>query len=162
MFYLVSYFFSVTPVHNPSLLLNLKILERSTQSTSWLEMKSEYLLSQVSVLAANSKMTSDSFILLNQTLIPDIVSLITLENFEKQCVTIPWKSRHFPLVIIIYRGERKFVWFLDSTQEEQNIKCYSDWETRTWNLSSVNKVIWRTIYLLKMCVLLCYKFAAGK
>lgn len=71
----------------------------------------------------------------------------------------PQKTKDLPFVIIIYKRERKFVWFLNSEQEEQHIKSCSDWETRTWNLSSVNKVIWRTIYLFKM--LLWYKFATG-
>lgn len=161
-FYIVTFFFLL--LHSTILFfpLNCKILQGSPKNMSWQEMKSERLLCQVSFLVVHTEMMSDrDSTLIYQTLVLDIVSLITLENFEKQCFTIPWKPKYFPLVIIIYRGGRKFVWILDSTQEEQNIKCYSDWETRTWNFSSVDKVIWRTIYLLKMCMLLWYKFATG-
>ena len=101
------------------------------------------------------------FILLNQTLIPDVVSPVTPESFETQCFTIPWKPKHFPLVRIIYREGREFVWLFrfntGRTEHQLLFRCSG----RSGNLSSVNKVIWRTIYLLKMCMLLWYKSATG-
>ena len=69
------------------------------------------------------------FILLNQTLIPDIVSPVTQENFETWCFTIPWKPKHFPLVRIIYREGRGFVWFFrfntGRTEHQLLFRCSS-------------------------------------
>lgn len=69
------------------------------------------------------------FILLNQTLIPDIVSPVTPESFETRCFTIPWKPKHFPLVRIIYREGREFVWLFifntGRTEHQLLFRCSS-------------------------------------
>lgn len=70
-----------------------------------------------------------TFILLNQTLIPGIASPLTQENSETWCFTIPWKPKHFPLVRIIYREGRGFVWFFrfntGRTEHQLLFRCSS-------------------------------------